>query len=100
MELKILIQRGEDGGFVASVPALKGCWSQGATRAAARENIREAIKAWLEAEQDKDDRGGKAGRSRFRAHRRGVRVLPIVFPAGLSCTWKVLESVKKHYRFG
>lgn len=22
------------------------------------------------------------------------------FPAGLSCTWKVLEPVRKHYRFG
>ncbi len=24
----------------------------------------------------------------------------ITFPAGLSCTWKVLEPVEKHYRLG
>lgn len=24
----------------------------------------------------------------------------VVFPAGLSCTWKVVEAVRKHYRFG
>lgn len=24
----------------------------------------------------------------------------VTFPAGMSCTWKVLEDVKKHYRFG
>ena len=24
----------------------------------------------------------------------------VTFPAGLSCTWKVLEPVRKHYRFG
>ena len=24
----------------------------------------------------------------------------VVFPKGLSCTWKVLEAVKKHYQFG
>ncbi len=24
----------------------------------------------------------------------------VVFPAGMSCTWKVLKPVRKHYRFG
>jgi uncharacterized cupin superfamily protein len=24
----------------------------------------------------------------------------VVFPTGLSCTWKVLEKVRKHYNFG
>ena len=24
----------------------------------------------------------------------------VVFPAGLSCTWRVVEGVRKHYRFG
>ncbi len=23
----------------------------------------------------------------------------VIFPAGMSCTWKVLKAVKKHYRF-
>jgi predicted RNase H-like HicB family nuclease len=61
MDLKVLIQPGEDGGFVAQVPALRGCWSQGRTRKEAIENIRQAVKAWLETEQDKADQAGKAG---------------------------------------
>ncbi len=24
----------------------------------------------------------------------------ITFPAGLSCTWKILEPIRKHYQFG
>jgi uncharacterized protein len=24
----------------------------------------------------------------------------VTFPSGLSCTWKVLKPVRKHYRFG
>ncbi|MGF1491773.1 MAG: cupin domain-containing protein [Microcoleaceae cyanobacterium] len=24
----------------------------------------------------------------------------VIFPAGLSCTWKILADVKKHYQFG
>ncbi len=55
MTLKVIIEPGEDRGFIAHVPALKGCWSQGNTRAEALTNIREAIAAWLEAEQDKSE---------------------------------------------
>ena len=24
----------------------------------------------------------------------------VTFPKGMSCTWKILKGVKKHYRFG
>lgn len=24
----------------------------------------------------------------------------VTFPAGMSCTWKILSDVKKHYKFG
>ena len=24
----------------------------------------------------------------------------VIFPAGMSCTWKILQDVKKHYQFG
>jgi len=24
----------------------------------------------------------------------------VIFPAGLSCTWEIIEPVRKHYRFG
>ncbi len=53
MTLKVLLTPGEDSGFVAQVPALRGCWSQGQTREEALANVREAIEGWLEAEQDK-----------------------------------------------
>ena len=53
MQLKVIIEPGEDGGFIASVPALRGCWSQGVTRQETMKNIREAIEGWLEVEQDK-----------------------------------------------
>jgi predicted RNase H-like HicB family nuclease len=53
MTFKVVIKPGEDRGFVAHVPALHGCWSQGSTREEAVKNIREAIDAWLEVEHDK-----------------------------------------------
>jgi predicted RNase H-like HicB family nuclease len=49
MNVKVIIERGEDGYFVAHVPALKSCWSQGKTREEAIANIREAIDLYLEA---------------------------------------------------
>ena len=55
MTLKVLVTPGEDRGFVAQVPALRGCWSQGRTREEALANVGEAIVAWLEVEQDKTD---------------------------------------------
>jgi predicted RNase H-like HicB family nuclease len=51
MNLKILIEKGEDDYFVASVPSLKGCWSQGKTREEALTNIREAIELYLEPDE-------------------------------------------------
>ncbi len=51
MNLKVVIEKGEDGYFVASVPALKGCWSQGKTREEALKNIQEAIAFYLEPEE-------------------------------------------------
>jgi predicted RNase H-like HicB family nuclease len=42
-----------DQGFAVSCPALPGCWSQGRTREEALDNIRDAIRLWLEvAEED------------------------------------------------
>ena len=51
MNLKVIIESGEDGYFVARVPSLKGCWSQGATRDEALANIREAIELFLEPDE-------------------------------------------------
>jgi predicted RNase H-like HicB family nuclease len=46
--LKIVIEPGEDGYYVAHCPALKSCWSQGKTREEALKNVREAIDLFLE----------------------------------------------------
>jgi predicted RNase H-like HicB family nuclease len=52
MNIKVIVEQGEDGYFVAHVPALKSCWSQGKTREEALANIREAIDLYLEREAD------------------------------------------------
>jgi len=48
MRYTVVLEHEADGGFVASVPALPGCVSQGDTRGAALSNIREAITLYLE----------------------------------------------------
>lgn len=50
MNIKVVIEPGEDGYFVVHVPSLKSCWSQGKTREEALQNIREAIDLYLEPE--------------------------------------------------
>jgi predicted RNase H-like HicB family nuclease len=42
----------EGGGFVATVPDLLGCMSDGATPEEAVSNVQDAIAAWIEAAQD------------------------------------------------
>ncbi len=49
MKYRVLIEQDEDGVFVAEVPSLPGCISQGHTRAEATENIKEAIALYLES---------------------------------------------------
>ncbi len=52
MQYPVTLIESEEG-FAVSCPALPGCHSQGATRAEALANIREAIALWLEvAEED------------------------------------------------
>ena len=42
----------EGGGFVATVPDLPGCMSDGETPEEALANVQDAIAVWLEAAQD------------------------------------------------
>lgn len=49
MKYRALIEQDEDGVFIAEVPALPGCISQGNTRKEALWNIQEAITAYLES---------------------------------------------------
>lgn len=49
MKYRVIVQQDEDGVFVAEVPSLPGCISQGSTRAEAVENIREAMGLYIES---------------------------------------------------
>ena len=55
MKYRVLIEQDEDGVFVADVPALPGCVSQGETRTEALNNIQEAIEAYLESLRAHDE---------------------------------------------
>jgi predicted RNase H-like HicB family nuclease len=49
----VTLEKAEDGWIVAECPALPGCVSQGRDEKEALENIREAITAWMWAEDQK-----------------------------------------------
>ena len=49
MKYRVNITQDEDGIFVAEVPSLPGCISQGQTRTEAVDNIKEAIAGYLES---------------------------------------------------
>ena len=53
MKLHVLIEKDEAGYYVAEVPALPGCLSQGKTYEEAIANIKEAIEGWLEVMESK-----------------------------------------------
>lgn len=52
MEIKIILEEQDEGGYSVYVPSLPGCISQGETREEALKNIREAIELYLEAENN------------------------------------------------
>ena len=47
----VVVEQDEDGLYVASVPLLQGCYTQGETYEEALENIKDAIKLHIEARQ-------------------------------------------------
>ena len=59
MVYRVALQSSEEG-FAVWCPGLPGCWSQGATEEEALDNIRDAIREYLEAvaelTRDKDVR--------------------------------------------
>ena len=52
MKYKVVLEEAEEGGFTAYVPALKGCISEGESEQEAVDNIKIAIKEYLEAIED------------------------------------------------
>jgi predicted RNase H-like HicB family nuclease len=53
MIFHVTLEKAEDGWIVVQCPALPGCVSQGRDEKEALENIREAITAWMWAEDQK-----------------------------------------------
>lgn len=51
MQLRIVLQPSDEGGYTVYVPSLPGCISEGDTLEEARQNIREAIALYLEPDE-------------------------------------------------
>ena len=54
-ELTIVIERDEDGRFLAVCPALQGCYTEGASEEEARELITDAIRLHLESRLERGE---------------------------------------------
>jgi len=52
LKYSVLFQPAEEGGFIASVPALPGCATQGETFEEAQEMIKDAISGYLAVLKD------------------------------------------------
>lgn len=55
MKFRVLLEQDEDGYFVAQVPEMPGCISQGKTREEALKNIRDAIQGYLDSLKKHDE---------------------------------------------
>jgi len=54
-KVTVLIERDEDGHYVASVPAIRGCHTQAKNLDALMKRIREAIELCLETDTEEPD---------------------------------------------
>ncbi|MBT4289442.1 MAG: type II toxin-antitoxin system HicB family antitoxin [Deltaproteobacteria bacterium] len=52
MDIKIVLEVSDEGGYTVTVPFLPGCISEGDTREAAIKNIKEAIELYLDPIDD------------------------------------------------
>jgi predicted RNase H-like HicB family nuclease len=55
MNLEVILEPSDEGGFTAVVPSLPGCFSEGNSKEEALANIREAIELYLEPVEDDQD---------------------------------------------
>lgn len=81
LNFKTIIEQDEDGYFVASVPAVPGCHSQGKTYEEAIENVTEALELSLEVARENPSYSGKISfpNERLRDKFIGVVDLPVRF---------------------
>ena len=52
MEFNVLIEQDEDGIYIAKVPEIQGCYTQGKSIGEVLERIKEAIEVCLEGDQE------------------------------------------------
>ena len=76
MKLKVILEPQSEGGYVAYVPALPGCFSQGETKEEALKNIREAIELYLETLEERELK--RAQRELLKKHRESAVVEVLV----------------------
>jgi len=49
----VVLEKDEDGWYIADVPALPGCHTQGKTKKEALKNVKEAIELYLEVQAER-----------------------------------------------
>ena len=54
-EFTIIIEKDEDGRFLAICPGLQGCYTEGETEEEARELIKDAIKLHIESRRERNE---------------------------------------------
>tara|TARA_Y100000034_G_scaffold135315_1_gene206756 strand:- start:26303 stop:26512 length:210 start_codon:yes stop_codon:yes gene_type:complete len=52
MEIRVILEKQEEGGYTVYAPSLPGCISQGETREDALKNIKEAVELYLETDEN------------------------------------------------
>lgn len=52
MKLSVVLEPSEEGGFTAYIPSLPGCISEGESKGEALQNIKEAVRLYLETVED------------------------------------------------
>lgn len=80
LNFRVLIEQDEDGIFVAKVPSIPGCHTQGKTYEQAVERIKEAIELCLEVAKDDSSYKSKIDFSQGSENRFiGVTEIPVKF---------------------
>lgn len=54
-QFKVIIEQGESGYFIATVPALPGCYTQGKTMKELTKNVKDVIQLCLEEARENPD---------------------------------------------
>jgi predicted RNase H-like HicB family nuclease len=54
-EFSVIIEKDEDGRFVAICPALQGCYTEGETEGEAKELIKDAIRLHIESRHERNE---------------------------------------------